>query len=47
MSMAFRAAIKSLKEHIEEEQARFDGWKQTHERKDGQWVALQKQKEKA
>lgn len=39
-------SIKNLREHIAEEQARFDGWKQTHKREGGEWVAL-KQKEKA
>ena len=38
-------AIKSLKEHIAEEQARFDGWKATHEWKgDGLWAPLKKEK---
>jgi hypothetical protein len=33
-------AIKSLRGHINEEQARYDGWKQSHEWKGGQWVAM-------
>lgn len=41
------SAIKSLKGHIAEEQARYDGWKQSHEWKGGQWVALAKEKVKA
>jgi hypothetical protein len=40
-------AIKSLKEHINEEQARFESWKATHEWKDGQWVVLKKEKASA
>jgi hypothetical protein len=36
-------SIKNLRQHITEEQKRFDGWKQTHERKDGQWVVLNKE----
>jgi len=37
-------AIKSLKEHIAEEQARYDGWKPTHEWKgDGLWAVLKKE----
>ena len=35
--------IKNLKAHIAEEQARYDGWKQSHEWKGGQWVALSKE----
>jgi hypothetical protein len=35
-------AIKSLKGHIAEEQARFDGWKQSHKWEGGEWVALKK-----
>ena len=36
-------SIKNLKAHIKEEQARYDGWKQSHEWKGGQWVALEKE----
>lgn len=36
-------SIKNLREHIAEEQQRYDGWKKTHERKSGQWVALKKE----
>lgn len=32
--------INNLIAHIEEEQARYDGWKQTHKREGDQWVAL-------
>jgi hypothetical protein len=32
--------IKNLRAHINEEQARYDGWKQTHEWKGGQWAAV-------
>jgi hypothetical protein len=39
-------SIKNLREQIAHEQKRYDGWKQSHEWKGGQWVAL-KQKEKA
>ena len=35
-------SIKNLREHIAEEQKRFDGWKPTHEWK-GDWVALTKE----
>ena len=37
-------SIKNLREHIEEEQKRYDGWKQSHEWKGGQWVSLEKEK---
>lgn len=40
------SSIKSLRGHINEEQKRFDGWKQSHEW-NGQWVALKKEKVKA
>lgn len=32
--------IKNITNAIAEQQARFDGWKQTHERKGNEWVAL-------
>jgi hypothetical protein len=38
------SSIKNLKAHIAEEQSRYDGWKQSHEWKSGQWVALEKEK---
>jgi hypothetical protein len=38
------SSIKNLRSHIAEEQKRFDGWKQSHEWKDGQWVVLKKGK---
>ena len=40
-------SINSLRAQIKEEQARYDGWKQTHEWKGGEWAVLTKQKEKA
>jgi len=40
-------AIESLKGHIAEEQARYDGWKQSHKWEGGEWVALKKRKESA
>ena len=36
--------IKNLRQHIAKEQKRYDGWKQSHEWKGGQWVALEKEK---
>ena len=33
--------IKNLEEQIALEQGRYDGWKQTHQRVDGQWVKLE------
>ena len=41
------SSIKNLKAHIAEEQARYDGWKQSHEWKGDEWVALKKEKAKA
>jgi hypothetical protein len=38
------SSIKSLRQHIAEEQNRFDGWKQTHEWKGSQWLALIEEK---
>jgi len=38
------SSIKNLRVHIAEEESRFSAWKQTHERKSGQWVALKKEK---
>jgi hypothetical protein len=38
------SSIKQLRQHINEEQARYDGWKQSHEWKGGQWVALKQGK---
>jgi hypothetical protein len=38
------SSIKRLRQHINEEQKRYDGWKQSHEWKGGQWVALEKEK---
>lgn len=38
-------SIKNLREHIEEEQKRYDGWKQSHEWKGDQWVALRRRAE--
>lgn len=35
-----KSEIKNLTDHVALEQARFDGWKQTHERRDDQWVKL-------
>jgi hypothetical protein len=37
-------SIKNFRDHIAEEQKRYDGWKQSHEWKGGQWVALAKEK---
>ena len=37
-------SIKNLKAHIAEEQNRYDRWKQSHEWKGGQWVALEMEK---
>lgn len=37
-------SIKNLRGHINEEQARYDGWKQTHEWRGGQWATLAKEK---
>ena len=38
------ASIKNLRQHIAEEQKRYDGWKQSHEWKGGKWVALKMEK---
>jgi hypothetical protein len=35
------ATIEGTKGYIAQQQERFNGWKQTHERRDGQWVALE------
>lgn len=32
--------VKDITSHIKSEQARFDGWKQTHKREGDQWVSL-------